>query len=772
MKHIYWLNELRKDDIEIGGGKAVNLGELISFGINVPEGFVITTETFNLYTIENGIDGYIKEKLSKIPENQSVIDTISNEIKERYVNGKMSEDIKAEILSSYNRLSKEFSGMFVAVRSSAITEDMVNSSFAGQQDTYLNIKGEHELIEAVKKCWASLYTSRVILYREKHRIPVSNLKIAVVVQKMVNSDSSGVMLTQNPTNGKDEVMIEGILGLGEAIVSGEVTPDNYVVSKNPLSINSKVINKQVHKIVKSENGGVKRVTLDEEKDKEKISDSDIIELTKNGIAIEKHYGKPMDIEWAIERGKIYIVQARPITAVGGGNIKMKPKEGNEAGKILIKGLSASPGKATGTVKVVHDLSELKDVKEGDILVTVMTTPDMVMAMTKAKGIVTDEGGMTCHAAIVSRELGVPCIVGTKNGTSVLKDGMVVSVDGSVGSVSLGTYESEEKTNKETSVNHGDGLSITVPVTATKVMVNIGIPEKADEYSKLPVEGVGLMRVEFILTSYVKEHPLYLIKNNKEKEFVDRLAEGISKVSRAFYPRPVIVRTSDFKTNEYRGMTGGTEFEPEESNPMIGWRGCSRYVSNMYRNAFLLELEAIKKVRNEMGLKNTWVMLPFVRNIVELEKIIEMMKSAGLERNPDFKLYLMAEVPSIIFMADLFSKYCDGFSIGSNDLTQLIMGADRDSEVLGSMGYFDERNEAIKRAISHLIKVAHEHGRVVSICGQAPSVYPEFTEFLVEEGIDSISLNPDTVIKTIRLIASSEQKMVLKSIKRNRSDVLN
>jgi len=466
----------------------------------------------------------------------------------------------------------------------------------------------------------------------------------------------------------------------------------------------------------------------------------------------------MDIEWCMEGGQIYIVQARPVTTLRLNNeVAEKPEEEMpSSGKRLIMGLAASPGKASGKVKILEEGMSLGEVKEGDILVTVMTSPDMVPAMTRAAAIVTDEGGMTCHAAIVARELGIPCIVGTSRATKVLKNGQMVTVDGNTGTV----FEGKQVEKKE---EPSPQVVTQVPITGTKVLVNIGIPQKAEEYAKLPVQGVGLMRIEFLFTSYVEEHPLNLIAQGKAEDLVDRLAEGLSIVGQAFYPRPVIVRMSDFKTNEYREMKGGEKYEPQESNPMIGWRGCSRYVSKEYREAFKLELLAVKKTREEMGLKNIWMMLPFVRTTEELKEITAMMEEVGLHRGRDFKLYLMAEVPCNIFMADEFAEYCDGFSIGSNDLTQLIMGADRDSEILARMGYFDERNEAIKRAIEHLIRVAHSKGKVVSICGQAPSVYPEFTEFLVRAGIDSISLNPDTVIKTISMIAAVEQKLILESL---------
>ncbi|MCL1904640.1 MAG: phosphoenolpyruvate synthase, partial [Methanomassiliicoccaceae archaeon] len=478
--------------------------------------------------------------------------------------------------------------------------------------------------------------------------------------------------------------------------------------------------------------------------------------------IEIHYERPMDIEWCIEDNKVYIVQARPITAMGDSSNETADEA--EGADILTTGLGASPGLATGPVRFYDEGMSLDVVKEGDVLVTTMTMPDMVPAMSRAVAIVTDEGGMTCHAAIISRELGTPCVVGTGDATGKLSDGMVVTVDGTAGVVYSGDVTKGSSKPAETQTV----MTPSVPVTGTKVMVNLSMPAKAEEVAKLPVDGVGLMRSEFLFTNFIGEHPQHAIANGRSSELIDKLAEGIGKVARAFYPRPVILRTSDFKTNEYRDMKGGMDYEPMESNPMIGWRGCSRYVSANYKEAYMCELRAIKKVRDEMGMKNLWVMLPFVRTTEEVEEIIDMMRSVGLKRSKDFKLYFMAEVPVNIFMAAEFCKYCDAFSIGSNDLTQLVMGADRDSDILGRMGYFDERNEGVKRAISQLIKTAHEHGVPVSICGQGPSVYPEFTEFLIREGIDSVSLNPDTVIKTKTMIASVEQKVILEGLKQLRS----
>lgn len=761
MKRIADIGELGVDDIPYVGGKGANLGELKSAGFPVPPAFVLTTVAYDYYMDGTGLLDRIYEILDRIDKNSDQILTeASAEIRAQFEKHEIPDDLKKEIVDAFRALFPEGENGFVAVRSSATAEDLPEASFAGQQETYLNVFDENDLLDKVRKCWSSLFTARAIAYRERQGFAHSDVKLAVVVQKMVNSEVSGIMFTIDPGSNNSDIVIEAGYGLGEAIVGGEVTPDTYTVDKFHRKILKKRISKQTWMYARGPDGKTVKVDVPPDKaEAQKLPDNQIIELAEYGKQIEIHYEKPMDIEWCLESGKLYIVQARPITALGNGRRNGAGKAENA--KILTKGLGASPGTVAGRVKIFTENMSLDEVKDGDILVTTMTMPDMVPAMSRAAAIVTDEGGMTCHAAIVSRELGTPCVVGTSNATEVLKDGMLVTVDGSTGTVYEGDITDGERESQ------GNGAPIFMPsasVTGTKVMVNLAIPQKAEEVAELPVDGVGLMRIEFLFTSYIGEHPMAMVEEGRANEIEDRLAEGIARVCRAFYPRPVILRTSDFKTNEYREMKGGRKFEPVEANPMMGWRGCSRYASDNYRAAFMCELRAIKKVRENMGLRNLWMMLPFVRNTEELDAINKMMADVGLKRGKDFKLLLMAEVPVNIFMADEFCDYCDGFSIGSNDLTQLIMGADRDSEILGRMGYFDERNEGIKRAISHLIRVAHSRGKTVGICGQGPSVYPEFTEFLVREGIDSISLNPDTVIKTKNMIASTEQRIILEGLR--------
>lgn len=766
MKRIVSISDLGKNDIDIAGGKGANLGELVAAGFNVPPGFVLTTAAYDYFLENSKIAEQVKGILAKVDaSSESSLQEASSTIRDLFDQVEIPADLKEQILASHKAMFKGKKMGLVAVRSSATAEDLPTASFAGQQDTFLNVESPEELLDKVRKCWSSLFTPRAIYYRVTKGFEHSKVKLAVVVQKMINSEISGIMFTVDPNSEMPHIIIEAGYGLGEALVGGKVTPDTYVVDKFHDKILNKRIAKQTWKLVRGKDGECEKADVPEAlRNVQKMSDEQILALGEIGRNIEAHYNRPMDIEWCIEERVMYIVQARPVTTLSNGS-----KSGNgkaqdhglaKSAKVLVKGLGASPGVAGGPVSIVSEDMNLEVVKKGDVLVTTMTSPDMVPAMTRAAAIVTDEGGMTCHAAIVARELGIPCIVGASHATELMKAGDLVTVDGSMGVVYEGLAEPKKEEGKAVAV-----AAPSAPVTGTKVYVNLAIPQKAEEVSKLPVQGVGLMRIEFLFTSYIQEHPCALIAKGESKFLVDKLSDGIAMVARAFYPRPVILRTSDFKTNEYRDMEGGEKYEPHEENPMIGWRGCSRYVSDSYREAFKLELEAIKKVREEMGLKNLHVMLPFVRTIDEVRQITAMMKDVGLVRNRDFKLYLMAEIPCNIFMAEEFAEWCDGFSIGSNDLTQLTMGADRDSDILGKMGYFDERNEAIKRAINMLIEAAHRKGCTVGICGQAPSVYPEFTEFLVKAGIDTISLNPDTVVSTLNTIASAEQRILLEAARR-------
>jgi pyruvate,water dikinase len=778
MARVVSLAEVSDSDLSLVGGKACKLGELVRQGLPVPPGFVLTTEAYSTFVNETVLKTEIPAALESIRTDQpETIDAASQRIRKLFETAPFPPELQRELESTYETFARQFAVQFCAVRSSSTAEDLEGASFAGLQDTYLNVTGTQQVVAAVRKCWGSLFTPRVLIYRHRKGFDQTTVRLAVLIQKMVDATVSGILFTKDPNTGENHMIVEAGWGLGEAIVGGEVTPDHYVVDGATLKVVHKQISEQRVRLIRAVGGGNQREDIPaDQRSVQKLPDQRLQRLISLARVIESHYRRPMDVEWCGDEDTLYIVQARPVTTIpkstapgGSEEGSNPPTEKRSAGTEtpLLHGFGASPGIASGVARILHGSAEMEKLKPGEILVTSMTTPDMVPAMSRAAGIVTDEGGMTCHAAIVSRELGVPCIVGTREATKLVPDGGEVTVDGKTGSVYRGVVHLGKSAASAavSSVGTGSGHSHEgAPITATKIYVNVGVPEKAEEYARLPVSGVGLLRIEFIFTAHIREHPLALIKKGKKDELVQRLADGIGKVCQAFHPRPVIIRTSDFKTNEYRGMPGGQEFEPVEENPMIGWRGCSRYISPVYRPAFLCELEAIHRVRTEMGLKNAMVMLPFVRNTWELEEISEMMRAQGLRRSRDFQLYLMAEVPSVALLAREFSKHCDGFSIGSNDLTQLVLGADRDSETLGRMGYFDERDPAVMRAIHILIEGAHAEGRTVGICGQGPSVYPEFAEFLVREGIDSVSLNADTVVSTIRTIASLEQRLKLQGLR--------
>ncbi len=785
-KLILWFEELTKDDVPLVGGKNANLGEMLRAGIPVPPGFAVTAYAYKKFIEETGIRDKIYEILRKeAPKGSKPEDYFdaSKKIRELIESTPIPKEIEEAIRRAYRELCKRVGKReeFVAVRSSATAEDLPDASFAGQQETYLNVKGEDEVVEKVKKCWSSLFTPRAIFYREQKGFAHEKVLISVAVQKMVNAKSAGVMFTIHPVTGeRDKIVIEGNWGLGEAVVSGAVTPDEWVVDKNTLEIlEERVVEKTVEYVRDPKTGKTIHAKVPPDRVKAPcLTPEEVKRLAELGVLIEKHYGRPMDIEWAIDRDmkfpeSVFIVQARPETV---WSVKeAKPEAKAEAvsiseAKAVVKGLPASPGVAYGVAKICMSVEDAKKLmKKGDILVTKMTDPDWVPYMRIASAIVTDEGGMTAHAAIVSRELGIPCIVGTREATKKMQTGKDYTVDARAGVVYEGRVTGlMEERREERAVEAGPIEIVLKPVTGTKIYMNLGVPEKIKEYKNLPFDGIGLMRVEFIMASYIGEHPLYLVETGQEQKFVDKMAEGIALVAREIYPRPVVVRFSDFKTNEYRQLKGGEKYEPHEDNPMLGWRGVSRYISPQYEKAFRLEIRAIRKVREEMGLKNVWVMAPFVRTLWEAEAFIKLLAEEGLESGRDFKVWAMAEVPSVVFLAEEFSRYFDGFSIGSNDLTQLTLGTDRDSAILPKIDprYFDERDPAVKTAIAMLIDKAHNspYGyRTVSICGQAPSVYPEFTEFLVRHGIDSVSVNPDVVVRTRELVAAVERRITLERL---------
>jgi len=780
---------LRKTDIPSVGGKNANLGEMINADIPVPPGFAITAYSYKKFIEETGIS----EKIYAII-TETVTDTndpkqyevASKKIRELIESTPVPKDVEEAIRHAYEELCKRLNvnEVFVAVRSSATAEDLPDASFAGQQETFLNVKGIDELLEETVKCWSSLFTPRAIFYRNQKGFAHEKVFISVGVQKMVNSKTAGVTFTMNPVTGDpNQIVIEGNYGLGESVVSGAVTPDNFVVDKKTLNIIEKRISKKTVQYIRDTSTG-KTVRMEVPLNRQGqpcLSDEEILKLAELAKRIEQLYGTAQDIEWAIDRDlpfpdNTFIVQSRPETvwsvkaSQAPAKVEAERAEPAEMLTVVVKGLAAGKRSyGVGVAKVVLNPEEAaKVVRKGDILVTDMTNPDYVPFMKLAGAIVTDKGGVTCHAAIVSRELGIPCVVGTEDATKLMVTGREYTVDSRSGVIYEGVLPTlTEQLSSATQAASPTGTrgfaAQAVPVTATKIYMNLGVPEKIEDYKDLPFEGIGLMRIEFILASYIGEHPLYLIETGQAQKFVDKLAAGIATVARAIQPRPVVVRFSDFKTNEYRELKGGEKYEIVEANPMLGWRGCSRYISPWYKKAFRLECQAIKKCREEWGLKNVWVMLPVVRTVWEAKKCLETMREEGLERSRDFKIWFMAETPSIAILADEFSKLCDGFSIGSNDMTQGILLIDRDSERLGQMGYFDERDPAIKRIIAHLIKAAHEQGCAVSICGEGPSNLPDFAEFLVMAGIDSISVNADAVIATKKLVASIEQKMILEQL---------
>jgi pyruvate,water dikinase len=746
-KAIVWFDEVTKKDIPTVGGKGANLGELTNAGIPVPPGFIVTATAYFDFLKQTKITDKIRELLHSADVNNSKqLQQIAKKVQQVILDAKMPPKLAAEIREAYKKLG----GGLVAVRSSATAEDLPEASFAGQQRTFLNLRKEKGVVAAVHGCWASLFEARAIFYREQQGFDHFKVGIAVPVQKMVQSEASGVMFTIEPvTSDQSKIVIEAIYGLGEAIVSGEVNPDLYVIDKERLIISSKKLSRQERKLTinpktEDKNTNIWTSVPPSEQTQQKLSDTDIAKLAWIGKQIEYHYDFPQDIEWAREGRKIFILQTRAVTTIK----ETTAVEPEIRAPVLLSGAAASPGIASGPVKIIPDASQIDRVYDGDILVTEMTTPDFVPAMKRAAAIVTNRGGRTAHAAIVSRELGIPCVVGVEEATTALSDGQVITVDGSRGKI----YEGKVTRRIETaSVSTIFQEAIK---TRTKVYVNLAQPELADRVATHNVDGVGLLRAEFMV-AHIGEHPNYMLSQNRGNEFIDKLAAGITTFAQAFQPRPVVYRTNDFKTNEYRALTGGENYEEIEENPMLGYRGAARYIKDI--DVFKLELAAIKKVR--LNYPNLWVMIPFVRTVKELETTVKIMESEGLKRSEDFKIWMMVEIPSNIFLLEKFLEVgIDGISIGSNDLTQLILGVDRDNATLAQE--FDERDEAVLIALERAIKVAKRMGVTSSICGQAPSVYPELTKKLVEWGITSVSVSPDMIGTTRGIIAKVEAKLKL------------
>jgi len=794
-KLVLWFEELRKEDVPLVGGKCANLGEMINAGIPVPPGFAISAYAYKLFLEETGIANkvysIIKETV-KDPNDPKQYEEASAKIRQLIESTPIPSSIEKAIREYYKMLNDRVGAVeaFVAVRSSATAEDLPDASFAGQQETFLNVKGGDELVYYVRKCWSSLFTPRAIFYRTQKGFPHEKVLISVAVQKMVNSKAAGVMFTLHPVTGdRSKIVIEGAWGLGEAVVSGAVTPDRFIVDKATLKILSKEVAEKTVEYIRDPKTGK---TLHAEVPPERrripcLTDEEIIELAKLAKRIEEHYGKPQDIEFAIDRDlpfpeNVFIVQSRPETV---WSLKAEEKPAVEAPapveKLIpvVKGLPASPGIYAGRVKVALDHQEAAKVMEkGDILVTRMTNPDWVPYMRMAGAIVTDDGGMTCHAAIVSRELGIPCIVGSKEATKLLKTGSYYTVDATSGVVYEGIVESLIKPTPKAAPTAAiteaavalPQWAIYPPVTATKIYVNLSIPDVADKvFNESRPDGVGLLRAEHLMLS-VGKHPRLLIEEGGAEKMVNAFAEGIRKVAQVFFPRPVVYRFLDFKPDEFLSLPGGEKYEREAGhvgpNPLIGYRGAFRYIKEP--DIFRLECRAIKKVREEYGLKNVWVMVPFVRTVEEFKNCLKIMEEEGLKKGPDFKVWIMVEVPSTVLLIDKFIEAgIDGVSFGTNDLTMLILGIDRDDASVQEI--YDERNLAVLRALSHVIRLCRAHNVTTSICGQAPSNYPEIVEFLVKEGATSLSVNPDKVIETRLLVASIERKLLLERLAESKKD---
>ena len=757
---IRWFGELSRQDVPLAGGKGANLGELVRAGAVVPPGFVITSRAFDRFLETIGLKAGIHERLARLDvDNTDGLRAASDELRLMVMAAEMPPEMRQAIQDSYARLAEGVRERdpFVAVRSSATAEDTAETSFAGMNETFLNVKGPDQVIESVKKCWASLYGARVIFYRRKQDIAEERISIAAIVQVMVEAAKAGVLFTVNPATGDPSIIvIESSFGLGDVVVSGAVSPDHYEVNKETLEVINESIAAKGFMDIRGPEGGVVRRDLPPEQAKSpSLTHDEVRELARIGKQIHDHYGSPQDIEWVIGDGRVYVVQTRPVTGLG-----RKAEAAPEEREMLVQGLAASPGVASGTARILSGIEESGRFQAGDILVTRMTAPDWVPLMRKAAAIVTDEGGTTAHAAIISRELGIPCIVGAREATKKIPDGEQITVDAREGIVYRGVVEEIREEARPAAPQ----AVVQAQVTGTKLYVNLGEPEMAREVAAMPVDGVGLLRAEFMVLSITNNiHPRKMMQEGRGEEFMEKLADGLRTFGEAFAaanPRPVIFRATDFRSNEYRNMEGGDEFEPTEANPMLGYRGAYRYISEP--DLFNLELRALKKAREEYRLENIHLMIPFARTLWEMERVMELVDAAGLVergRPGGMEIWVMAEVPSIVYrLRDYAALGVTGVSIGSNDLTQLVLGVDRDSDKVAPL--FDERDEAVMETMRLIIEGCRELGLTSSICGQAPSVYPDLTEKLVEWGVTSISVNPDVVLTTRQIIASAEQRLLM------------
>ena len=790
-RSVVWFNEIGLADILQVGGKNASLGEMVrslaSQGVRVPDGFATTADAYRAFVTANGIEPALRRQLELFHTGEASLRATGEALRELFLGGEFPEEIADGIRSSYRELSEKAgqANLAVAVRSSATAEDLPDASFAGQQETFLNVTGERDLLDACRRCYASLFTDRAISYREVKKFDHLEVALSIGIQRMIRSDvgGSGVMFSIDTDSGfPGAAVISAAFGLGETVVQGTVDPDKYLVFKALLEqpgctpIIEKTLGGKARKMVYAKGGSARTRMIDtSERERQSfvLSDADIVKLGRWAVIVENHYGRPMDMEWAKDgiTRELFMVQARPETVQSqASGTRFTVSRLIEQGPLLISGVAIGDSIASGVACVIKDPADIEKFVDGAILVTEMTDPDWVPIMTRAAGIVTDHGGPTSHAAIVSRELGVPAVVGTGTATDVLTDGQLITIscaEGDQGFVYEGglAFETEE-------IDLG-----SVPKTRTKVMVNIASPAAAFEWWRLPADGVGLARMEFIINNLIQIHPMALVHPDRvtdpvalrkiaeltrgygdpKEYFVQALSLGIAKLTAPYYPNPVIVRMSDFKTNEYAHLIGGAGFEHSEENPMLGFRGASRYYDDRYREGFALECRAIKRVREQIGFDNVIVMVPFCRTTTEADKVLAVMAENGLTRGDHgLQVYMMCEIPANVILAEQFATRFDGFSIGSNDLTQLVLGVDRDAEDLAAL--FDERDEAVKSMISQAIEKAHAAGIKIGICGQGPSNYPDFAAFLVQEGIDSISLNPDSFLKTVSHISTAERQL--------------